>query len=151
MTEPDLSATWRTVDEALPAEWHLDSLRCASTGLLPTERSEDWIAVAVHDSGQEARHRGATPTEALEGLPASIAARVIWPDPSWECWTRLRSMAQVTTARPESTRPRWAPHDQWIVSVQDRRASAEVPRKGSSVQASRARGPRRASAAPAPS
>jgi len=30
----------------MPADWNVDSLRCASTGFAPVMRSERWIAVA---------------------------------------------------------------------------------------------------------
>jgi len=31
----------------MPLGWHLDSLRCTSTGLAPEQRSDRWVAVAV--------------------------------------------------------------------------------------------------------
>ena len=66
----DLGAAWREVEALLPTGWRLDGLRCASTGLRPEDRSEDWIAVAVAASGSEVQHRASSPEAALRGLPA---------------------------------------------------------------------------------
>ncbi len=64
----DLTVIWRQVQAALPEGWQLDSLRCASEGLAPDQRSDDWIAVAIGPGGEEHRTRAADPVAALEGL-----------------------------------------------------------------------------------
>ena len=64
----DLTEAWRRVEAALVADWQLDSLRCASEGLAPDQRSDDWIAVALGPSGEERLSRAADPVAALEGL-----------------------------------------------------------------------------------
>src|SRR6187431_2366436 len=42
----EVHALWKWAEAAMPADWNVDSLRCASTGLAPVMRSERWIAVA---------------------------------------------------------------------------------------------------------
>jgi hypothetical protein len=64
----DLTEAWRRVQARLPAGWQLDSLRCASEGLAPDLRSDDWIAVAIGPGGEERRSRAADPVAALDGL-----------------------------------------------------------------------------------
>lgn len=69
--EPDdLTASWKRAQDRLPPGWTLDSLRCASTGLAPSDRSGDWIAIAIDPAGGEHRFRAADPVAALEGLVA---------------------------------------------------------------------------------
>jgi hypothetical protein len=65
---PDLSRVWVEVEEQLPPGWRLDGLRCASTGLAPEDRSEDWVAVAVGPRGETRAHRATGPVAALRGL-----------------------------------------------------------------------------------
>jgi hypothetical protein len=67
-----LSVAWTRAAAALPPDWELKGLQCASTGLSPEERSEEWIAVAIGPDGREVRHRAEEPTSALEGLVASV-------------------------------------------------------------------------------
>ena len=64
---------WRLTQAALPAGWQLDSLRCASEGRAPQQRSDDWIAVAVGPEGQERSYRAADAVTALSGLAADLA------------------------------------------------------------------------------
>jgi hypothetical protein len=64
----ELSEIWRKTQASLPAGWMLDSLRCASEGLAPDQRSDDWIAVALGPSGEERQARAADPVAALERL-----------------------------------------------------------------------------------
>ena len=71
----DLTTIWRDADVALPDDWHLDSLRCASASLRPEDRSDDWIAVAVHANGAEQTARAATPELAIRELVDQIASR----------------------------------------------------------------------------
>ena len=67
-----VSEAWEQAQAALPPGWDLDGLRCASSGLSPDERSEEWIAVAVGPAGQEIRHQAADPTGALGGLVEAL-------------------------------------------------------------------------------
>ena len=66
-----LGDAWRRAQADLPTGWQLEGLRCASEGLAPDQRSDDWIAVAVGPDGQERRVRAPDPFEALDGLLAS--------------------------------------------------------------------------------
>lgn len=63
-----LTLAWERTEAALPAGWTLDGLRCASTGLEPSQRSADWIAVAIGPQGQERAGRGQDPLAALSAL-----------------------------------------------------------------------------------
>lgn len=68
----DITEVWAEVELGLPDGWTLQSLRCASTGLAAEQRSDEWIAVAEHPNGREARSRAADPIAALRGLPARV-------------------------------------------------------------------------------
>jgi hypothetical protein len=68
----DLAGTWAEIEAQLPSGWELGGLRCASTGLTPDERSEEWVAVASGPDGQEVRHQAVDPIAALKGLPALV-------------------------------------------------------------------------------
>jgi hypothetical protein len=67
-----VTRAWKEAQERLPEGWHLDGLRCASTGLIEGERSDDWIAVALGPAGEARDYRAADPVTALMGLAASI-------------------------------------------------------------------------------
>lgn len=69
---PDLGGTWARVQAALPDGWAIDSLRCASAGLSPDERSDDWIAIALGPDGQERRVRSADAVAALDALVGAL-------------------------------------------------------------------------------
>ena len=68
----DLTSVWAEVETRLPPGWTLDGLRCASTGLSPAQRSEDWIAVAAGPEGEVRTHRAAEPESALRGLATTF-------------------------------------------------------------------------------
>ena len=68
----DLAHLWADTAASLPAGWELGGLRCASTGLAPEDRSEEWVAVATGPHGQEEQHRAADPVLALEGLASLL-------------------------------------------------------------------------------
>jgi len=74
MTDADLTEVWNEVRAKLPDGLRLDSLRCASTGLEPEQRSDDWIAVALDAEGREITSRASTPMDALRGLTAVAQA-----------------------------------------------------------------------------
>ena len=63
-----VTQAWADAEAGLPDGWHLDGLRCASAGLAPDLRSEEWIAVALGPDGVEQRHRASEPISALAGL-----------------------------------------------------------------------------------
>jgi len=67
-----LTAAWTTAEATLPAGWRLDSLRCASSGLEPDQRSTDWIAVAVGPGDAERTFRARDALSALSGLASSF-------------------------------------------------------------------------------
>jgi hypothetical protein len=67
-----LTRAWAAAQAGLPEGWQVDSLRCASTGLAPDERSADWIAVAVGPEGQERWSRAPDPVAALAGLAVAF-------------------------------------------------------------------------------
>ena len=68
----ELGVVWADTQAALPPNWQLDGLRCASTGLAPDQRSEEWVAVAVGPDRQERRFQAEDPSMALEGLARSV-------------------------------------------------------------------------------
>lgn len=70
--QPDLTAAWRDAQSKLPEGWTLDSLRCASTGLEPGQRSEDWIAVAVGPASEQREYQASDPTAALVGITTAV-------------------------------------------------------------------------------
>jgi hypothetical protein len=66
--DTDIGEAWARTQAALPDGWTVDSLRCASTGLSPDERSDDWIAIARGPDEEERASRARDPFAALEGL-----------------------------------------------------------------------------------
>ena len=71
-TETDaLAEAWRRTQAALPSGWTLEGLRCASDGLAPDQRSDDWIALAIGPGGVERQARAADPITALDALAVS--------------------------------------------------------------------------------
>ena len=68
----DLNEAWARVQAALPEGWVLEGLRCASIGLDPSQRSDDWIAVAVGPDGVERQAQAPQPIEALEALAQEL-------------------------------------------------------------------------------
>jgi hypothetical protein len=68
----ELSAAWAETQACLPRGWTLDGLRCASTGLSPGERSDDWVAVAIGPDSVEREARADDPFKALAALAASF-------------------------------------------------------------------------------
>jgi hypothetical protein len=68
MTEPRLGVIWNEVQSELAPGWHIDSLRCASIGLEPQQRSDEWIGMVVADDGRQVQSQASTPAKALRGL-----------------------------------------------------------------------------------
>ena len=69
-----LSAAWLAAQDRLPGGWQLDGLRCASSGLTPEQRSDDWVAVATGPGGARRSYRAADPFDALVGLVAVVGS-----------------------------------------------------------------------------
>ena len=74
-TAEELSAAWAAAEGRLPQGWRLDSLRCASSGLDPDQRSTDWIAVAGGPHGEERTFQAPDALSALAGLASGLPAR----------------------------------------------------------------------------
>jgi hypothetical protein len=69
-----LTRAWASTQAALPDDWTLDGLRCASSGLEQGQRSDDWVAVAVGPTGEVRSHRATDAVSALEGLMEAFDA-----------------------------------------------------------------------------
>jgi hypothetical protein len=73
MTEHEhLLAAWRATQARLPPGWHLDALRCASTGLDAASRSDDWYAAAIGPAGARVERRAPDAIAALGELEAEL-------------------------------------------------------------------------------
>ena len=72
MDSDELSVPWAQAQARLQNGWSLDGLRCASAGLSPGQRSDDWIAVAVGPDSVERQARAGDPIEALATLASSF-------------------------------------------------------------------------------
>jgi hypothetical protein len=73
MTETDqLLAAWRATEATLPAGWRIEALRCASTGLDPASRSDDWVAAAAGPAGARVERRSASAVTALAELAEAL-------------------------------------------------------------------------------
>ena len=68
----DVSRAWSDAAASLPPGWELGGLRCASTGLAPEDRSEEWIADATGPGGRKEKHQAADPIAALDGLTSLV-------------------------------------------------------------------------------
>jgi hypothetical protein len=68
----DVAEAWARTAAKLPPGWELDGLRCASTGMSPEDRSEEWIAVAIGPDGRELQYRAVDPGAALAGLASLV-------------------------------------------------------------------------------
>lgn len=71
----DHSRVWAQAEEQLPAGWGQDGRCCASTGLAPADRVEDWAAVAIGLDGGELTYRVAEPDEESRGLMIETTQR----------------------------------------------------------------------------
>ena len=67
-----MDRAWVQTEAAMPLGWHLDSLRCASTGLAPEQRSDRWLAVAVGPAGEKLEAEGGEPVAALGALAREL-------------------------------------------------------------------------------
>jgi hypothetical protein len=73
--DAEIAELWARAAVTLPPGWRLDSLQCASTGIAPDQRSDDWTAVAVSSNEREVRVTDSTPIAAIERLAAEINQR----------------------------------------------------------------------------
>jgi hypothetical protein len=69
---PDLGELWEYAATVLPAGWRLDALQCASIGLEPSQRSDDWTAVALDPDDRPVRVTASTPRAAIDRMAAEI-------------------------------------------------------------------------------
>ena len=67
-----LNRAWIEAEASLPLGWHLDSLRCASTGLAPELRSTRWLALATGPTGETIEGEGDGPIGALHALAREL-------------------------------------------------------------------------------
>lgn len=63
-----MDSAWLSAEAAMPIGWRMDSLRCASTGLAPEQRSDAWVAVAAGPHGEKVEAQGIEPVAALTAL-----------------------------------------------------------------------------------
>jgi hypothetical protein len=67
-----LTDAWNAAEAALPAGWHLEGLRCTSTGLAPEQRGDRWLAEACGPNGACAKVERGQPEQALQELAANV-------------------------------------------------------------------------------
>jgi hypothetical protein len=67
-----LSQAWVEASAALPIGWRLDGLTCASRGLAPALRSEQWLARAVGPNGEAMAAEGEGAIAALGALAREL-------------------------------------------------------------------------------
>lgn len=72
MAAEDLTELWNAAMTAKPPGWQLMGLRCASTGLRPEHRSDDWIAEACGPGGRCIAVRTASAQDALRSLTIQL-------------------------------------------------------------------------------
>lgn len=65
MTSDRFTLAWAAVQNAMPAGWRLDSVRCASTGLDAAQRSDRWRAIADGPGAAIEEVEAADPVAAL--------------------------------------------------------------------------------------
>lgn len=70
--QEELLVAWASAEARLAPGWQLEALRCASTGLDPASRSDDWIAVATGPGGARLEQRSASAIGALAELVANL-------------------------------------------------------------------------------
>jgi len=67
-----LNRAWIAASAALPPDWRLDGLTCASTGLSPEQRSDRWQAWAIGPKGERVAGEGEGPMAALKSLAREL-------------------------------------------------------------------------------
>src|SRR5437879_13148755 len=69
-----LNRAWIAAEAARPSGWQLDSLRCASTGLAPEQRSDRWLALAAGPEGETIEGEGGRADHGPERPCAPVGA-----------------------------------------------------------------------------
>ena len=72
MAARGLTESWNGAMAAKPSDWRMMGLRCASTGLRPDQRSDDWIAEACGPTGECIEVRAGSPHDALRLLTVQL-------------------------------------------------------------------------------
>jgi hypothetical protein len=72
LEESGLNRAWITASAALPLEWHLEGVTCASTGLRPEQRSDLLRAWATGPRGQAIEGQGVNVIAALHALAREL-------------------------------------------------------------------------------
>ncbi len=72
LEQAGLNKAWIAASAALPLEWHLDGLTCASTGLAPELCSDRWRAWPVGPNGERVEGEGEGPVSALNTLAREL-------------------------------------------------------------------------------
>lgn len=67
-----MSKAWVEASAALPLGWRLEGVTCASTGLLPEQRSDRWRAMAAGPNGETMKGEGDDAISALEALAREL-------------------------------------------------------------------------------
>jgi hypothetical protein len=67
-----LNRAWIAAEAALPLEWRIEGLTCASEGLQPEQRSDRWRAWATGPKGERIEGEGEGPVSALNALAREL-------------------------------------------------------------------------------
>jgi hypothetical protein len=67
-----MSKAWVEAEAALPLGWRLEGVTCASTGLLPEQRSDRWRAMAAGPNGETAEGEDDHAIGALHALAREL-------------------------------------------------------------------------------
>jgi hypothetical protein len=70
-----MTEAWVRMEAALPLEWHLDALRCTSTGSLTALTPDHWLAVAVGPDDEQLEGEGSSAEQALAHLAVKLRER----------------------------------------------------------------------------
>ncbi len=73
LEQSGLNRAWITVEAALPLEWRIEGVTCASTGLQPDQPSQRWRAWATGPKGERIEAEGDGPISALHALARELA------------------------------------------------------------------------------
>ena len=65
---PTLADAWNVAADSTPPGWHIEGLRCTSTGLEPERRGNRWLAEACGPNEGCLKIERADPAEALRDL-----------------------------------------------------------------------------------
>jgi hypothetical protein len=68
LEQAGLNRAWIAAEAALPLEWRIEGLSCASEGLEPGQRSDGWRAWATGPKGERVEAEGDGHIAALQAL-----------------------------------------------------------------------------------